>query len=105
MYFRIILTEPFLEEYKKFFDKNELVKFYKFKEKLKSNPFIGKPLRVNFVREFKTDKGKRAYFIVYVEFNIVLFVLLSNKKNQKPTIEKLFKYLGDYYLFANYYSS
>ena len=98
--YRVISTKSFIKGYSKFFDKDELVKFSKFKEKLKLNPFIGKPLRVTYVREFKTSKGKRAYFIVYVEFNIVLFVGFSDKKNQDVVIKNIFLNLDKYWFFA-----
>ena len=98
--YRVISTKSFIKGYSKFFDKDELVKFSKFKEKLKLNPFIGRPLRVNYVREFKTNKGKRAYFIVYEEFSIVLFISYSNKKEQKVSIDRIFERVDEYYILA-----
>ena len=83
-----------------------IIEFSKFKNKLKINPYIGRGLRVPFVREFKTNKGKRAYFIIYEEFKVVLFVGYSNKKNQRKFIEDIFQNL-DYFLniVKNYYNS
>ena len=98
--FKIVETKPFIKEIYNLFDYQEINKYFKFKRKVKINPFIGKGLRVNYVREFKTNKGKRAYFIVYFKFNLVLFVASSNKKEQKVVIEKIFNKLDEFYMFA-----
>ena len=105
--YKVISTKSFIKNYSRFFDKDELVKFSKFKKKLRLNPFIGKPLRVNYVREFKTNKGKRAYFIVYEEFSIVLFIACSNKKEQEDKISEIFSRISEYYKLAHryYYNS
>lgn len=103
--FKVIFTEPFLKDHFKFFDKTELRKFYLFKDRLKLNPYLGKGLRVEFVREFKTSKGKRAYFIVYEEFKIILFISCSSKKNQKHKIDEIFLRLREYYYFVKNHTS
>ena len=94
--YKIKATEPFIIEYKRFFDKGELSKFDKFKERLKINPYIGDQLRLPYVREFKTEKGRRAYFLIYDDINIVLFVAFSNKKKQKTTINRIFEKLEEF---------
>lgn len=49
------------------------------------NPFTGKPLGTNWFREKKFGKY-RAYFLIYVEFQAVFFVHLSEKKDQQTVI-------------------
>ncbi len=98
--YKIIATEPFLLNYIEFFEKTELDKFEKFKERLKFNPYLGDQLRVPFVREFKTESGKRAYFLIYAEIKIILFVTLSNKKDQKKVINNIFEKLKEFKEYA-----
>jgi len=104
--YRIKGTEPFLRKYQSLLNPIEIEKFQKFKERLKINPYIGDPLRVKFVREFKTETGKRLYFLIYEEINIVLFVALSNKKKQKATINRIFEKLEEFkeYVYKIYKS-
>lgn len=97
--FKIVATHSFLKDYSNFFDNSELIKFEKFKLRLSNNPYLGDPIRVPYVREFKTSKGKRAYFLVYDSKKIVLFVGYSNKKNQKKVIGDIFRNLSDYLNF------
>src|SRR3989344_9263127 len=74
------------------FDK-ELVKFDadfqdyvdKIEEQLKENPYLGKPLDANWLREKKHGKY-RVYFIVYEEFASVFMVAISGKKDQQKVI-------------------
>lgn len=94
--FNIKATETFFIEHKKLLDAEELNKFSKFKNKLKENPYLGDQIRVPFFREFKTNKGKRAYFLIYEEIKIVLFVAVGNKKNQKQMINKIFEKLDKF---------
>ena len=94
--FRIVEPSYFEKSYIKFFDSNEIVKFSRFKKRLKINPYIGDMIRVHFVREFKTSKGKRAYFIIFEDKNIILFVAISNKKNQRDVIKFIFENLSSY---------
>ena len=63
--------------------------------RLKSNPYIGKPLRYNFLREIKFE-SKRIYFLIYKEICLVLIVSASDKKSQQKTINEIIKYLPEY---------
>jgi len=99
-FYKIIATEPFLLNYIEFFEKYELEKFEKFKLRLKVYPYLGDQLRVPFVREFKTESGKRAYFLVYTEIKVILFVAFSTKKNQKKIITDIFERLKEFKEFA-----
>lgn len=104
--YQIKATEPFLIEHIYFFQKIELEKFQKFNERLKYNPYQGDHLRVSFVREFKTESGKRAYFLIYPELKIILYVAYSNKKNQQKIINEIFENLKEFkeYTYKNYKS-
>lgn len=104
--YQIKATETFAMQYKQFFDKEELMKFNKFKERLKTNPYLGDQLRVPYVREFKTDNGRRAYFLIYDDIKIILFVAFSNKKKQKTTINRIFEKLEEFKEYTyKYYKS
>ena len=91
--YKIITTKTFILEISKNFEKVDFIKFNKYKEKLKLNPFLGDMIRIYFVREFRLKGGKRIYFIIYEDFKIILFVAISNKKNQQKKINKIFNNL------------
>lgn len=59
-----------------------------FIEKLRVNPFIGKPLGFTFLREKKIG-GKRVYFLIYQDICIVLLASASDKKAQQKEIKGL----------------
>ena len=101
--FTILTTKTFLKEISKVLSKEELREFSKFKDKLKSNPYLGKSLRVNFVREYKL-KGKRIYFIIYEEYSTILFVDCGNKKNQCKKIDTIFFSLELFHEYVRSYS-
>lgn len=98
--YRVKATQPFMDEFLKLFDTQEQQKFNIFKEKIKENPYLGDQLRVPFVREFKSSKGKRAYFLVYEEIYLILFVACGNKKNQKTIINRIFERLDEFKEYA-----
>ncbi len=55
-------------------------------KKLCENPYaLGKPLGYPWFRELKNDKY-RAYYLVYDQLVVVLFVGVSDKKNQQAVI-------------------
>ncbi|PIN91123.1 hypothetical protein COU57_01930 [Candidatus Pacearchaeota archaeon CG10_big_fil_rev_8_21_14_0_10_32_14] len=56
--------------------------------KLKENPYTGDPLSYKFFRE-KRINGKRVYFLIFDDFNAVLFVAFSDKKTQQETIDSV----------------
>jgi len=94
--YKILTTKTFISNLFKNFDKLELIKFNKFKEKLKLNQNLGDILRVPFVREFRLKSGKRIYFIIYEDLKIILFVRVSNKKTQKFVIGDIFNNLHNF---------
>jgi hypothetical protein len=95
--YRVFATEEFIKKLLKYLDKAEQKKFLIFREKIKVNPYLGDQLRFPFLREFKTKKGKRVYFLVYEEFRVIYFISVSNKKNQKDEINEIVENLGKYY--------
>ena len=98
--FRVYQTDEFKIEFEKLFDKHETLKFKRFVERIKINPYQGNPLRVTFVREFKSQKGKRAYFLVYEDIKKVLFIAVSNKKTQQKIIDSIFNNLSGFRIFV-----
>ena len=92
--FKVIATENYLDEIKK------LPKEYKafveeLPNKLKENPFQGKPLIYRFLRE-KRIKEKRIYYLIYEDFNLVILVAVSGKKDQQYTIDHINYQLDDF---------
>ena len=92
--YKVLVTQSFIKEFKQLFNKVETEKFNSFKEKIKSNPYLGDQLRVPFVREFKT-KGKRAYFIINSKSKKIVFIACSNKKNKNYIINEIFTNLDE----------
>lgn len=55
-------------------------------KKLQENPYgLGKPLGYPWFRELRNDKF-RVYYLIYDQWVVVLFVGVSNKKNQQAVI-------------------
>ncbi|MDP3992101.1 MAG: hypothetical protein Q8P79_01165 [Nanoarchaeota archaeon] len=67
-------------------DKSEQDKVMKFEQKLKEQPFSGKPLGYRFFREKKFN-GKRVLFLVYEEHKCVFLVTITDKKAQQHEID------------------
>lgn len=96
--FKVIGTENYLDEIKK------LSKDYRnFAEelpnKLKENPFQGKPLNYQFLRE-KRIREKRVYYLIYEDLELVLLVAVSGKKDQQYTIDHIKDQLDEYGIIA-----
>lgn len=58
----------------------------KFKQLLKENPYVGKPLGYKFFREKKFD-GKRLLFLVYDKEKVIFLVTITSKKAQQHEID------------------
>ena len=67
----------------------------KIKDKLKENPFSGKPLRYDFFREKKLGKF-RIYYLIYEEFLILYMITISEKKDQQIAINTVMQFLDIY---------
>ncbi len=87
----IIRTEKFRRSFKKLPEniKKGFDKQIKKLEDIKVNPYgIGDPLGYRWFRELKQYKF-RAYFYIYENEIIILFLDTSDKKTQKETIRQL----------------
>lgn len=67
----------------------------KMKDKLKENPFSGKPLRYDFFREKKLGKF-RVYYLIYEEYLILYMITISEKKDQQVAINTVMQFLDIY---------
>ncbi len=85
--YRIFITETFERDFGKL-PKEEQERLEKLKEKLKINPFVGKPLGYKFFREKKIG-SKRLYYLIYENKVSVLLVAYGGKKNQQATINAI----------------
>lgn len=88
--FEVFFTETANKKLRKVLSKSELDEFRTFSTKhLCIHPNkVGDSLSYPFLREKKIG-GKRIYYLVYLDFNIVLVVDVSNKKHQKESINKI----------------
>lgn len=95
-----------MKEYKVFhsakFDK-ELSKFDlgfqkqvdKIEDQLVENPYVGKPLNVEWFREKKVE-NYRIYYLIYNDLETVFMVAISEKKDQQKAINTT-RLLFDYF--------
>ena len=79
---------------------NDLTKFekervVKFEQKLKQEPYSGKPLGYEFFREKKFN-GNRLLFLVYEELQVIFLVTITDKKIQQEVINIIKKNLDKY---------
>ena len=76
-------------------DNHEKIRIFKFEQSLKLEPYSGKPLGYEFIREKKFN-GKRLIFLVYEVYSSILLITIVDKKAQKREINIL-KASLDYY--------
>ena len=76
-------------------DNSEDVIVKKFEQKLKGEPFSGKPLGYKFFREKKFD-GKRVLFLVYEKHKCVFLITITDKKTQQHEIDLIKANLDTY---------
>lgn len=86
--FRVFKSPKFKKVAEKSLDKIELEELETFINELKQGNTFGRPLSYPFFREKKIG-GKRIYFLVYDEIQVVLLVNVSNKKYQQETIDEI----------------
>lgn len=67
-------------------DNKEKVVISKFEQKLKKEPFSGKPLGYKFFREKKFE-GRRVIFLVYEEHECIFLITITDKKAQQTEID------------------
>jgi len=95
MTYKIFRTKKFEKELYKL-PKIFQTEIEEFEIKLINNPFLGKPLSFNYLRE-KRIKNIRVYYLVYEEFVAVMMVEISDKKLQQATIDKIKEHLDFYH--------
>ena len=91
--FVVIETKTYQEELDKW-TKADKEAAKKLPQKLSENPFVGKQLTYKFLRE-KHIGGRRVYYLIYEDFNLVLLVATSEKKDQQATIDHIKGNLDD----------
>lgn len=96
---RVFKSPDFDKNAEKLFSKKDFESLNSFIASLKENSSIGKPLSFNFFREKKIS-GKRIYFLIYEELELILLVGVSNKKTQQDTIDNIKSYLKEYKEYA-----
>lgn len=75
--------------------KSEKERVGKFEQKLKEEPYSGKPLGYKFFREKKFN-GKRLLFLVYEEHKAIFLVTITDKKIQQKVIDLIKNNLDKY---------
>tara|TARA_Y100000310_G_C20649452_1_gene798538 strand:- start:167 stop:484 length:318 start_codon:yes stop_codon:yes gene_type:complete len=85
--FIVVGTKTYEEELRKW-TKKDRETTNKIHKKLAENPLVGKQLTYSFLREKKIG-GKRIYYLVYEDLNLVLLVATSDKKDQQITINHI----------------
>ena len=83
--FRVFRSEWYDKKVEKL-DKSEQDVVSKFEQKLKEEPFSGKPLGYKFFREKRFD-GKRLLFLIHEEHQIIFLVTITDKKAQQQDID------------------
>lgn len=85
--FIVIGTDTYLDELKKW-SKSDQEAAAKIPQHLTDNPYVGKQLSYPFLREKKIG-GRRVYYLIYNDLNMVLLVATSDKKDQQVTINHI----------------
>jgi len=67
----------------------------KIQDQFVSNPYVGKPLGVDWLREKKYGKY-RIYYLIYEDFVAVFMVDISEKKDQQKVINTIKLFLNTY---------
>ena len=99
MKFKVFRTHEFIKELRKL-PKQVQVEAKKLRDKIIENPFVGDQLSYKFLREKKIG-GWRLYFLIYEDIQAVLFVAVSDKKAQQPTIDQIKINLAEYYAYVH----
>ena len=83
--FRVFRSEWYSNKLNKL-SKAEQERISKFEQRLKAEPYSGKPLGYEFFREKKFN-GKRMLFLVYEEHKAVFLITITSKKAQQHEID------------------
>ncbi len=92
--YKVYRTQQFERDFDAL-DAGEKQRIRDIEDQLASNPTVGDALSYPYFRE-KRMNGKRIYFLIYEDENIVLVVAMSDKKSQQATIDKVTELLPEY---------
>ena len=92
--FRVFRSDWYDNKFSKL-DKPEQEIVSRFEQRLKKEPFSGKPLGYEFFREKKFD-GKRVLFLVYEKHESAFMITITDKKAQQHEIDLIKKNLDTY---------
>ena len=95
MKFKVFRTKTFDKNFAKL-PNTEQREVEGFEMEISDNPFVGKPLGYDFLRE-KRLNGRRVYYLIYEDFVVVLMAAISDKKTQQATIDAIKDNLNEYY--------
>ncbi|MBI4158754.1 hypothetical protein HY500_00675 [Candidatus Woesearchaeota archaeon] len=95
MTWQILKTEIFEKKFSKL-DKSIQQQIESIRDQLKINPYIGKPLHVDYLREKKVGKF-RIYYLIYQEYVIIYMITISEKKDQQKAINTIRLFLDKYH--------
>lgn len=87
MVFRVFRSEWYEKKLNRL-DSSEIKHVGEFEQRLKSEPYSGKPLGYKFFREKKFD-GKRLLFLVYEEHKAIFLITITDKKAQQHEIDMI----------------
>ena len=85
--YKIYTTEEFDRDFNKI-DYSIQKQIEKILEKLEVNPYVGKPLGYDFLRE-KKIQNYRIYYLIYDNYISVFVIAISDKKDQQDVINKI----------------
>ncbi|HIH17976.1 MAG TPA: hypothetical protein HA282_01240 [Nanoarchaeota archaeon] len=83
--FRVFRSDWYDQKVQKL-DKSEQQIISKFEQRLKEQPYSGKPLGYKFFREMRFG-NKRLLFLVYDEHSSIFLVTITDKKAQQHEID------------------
>ena len=85
--YEIFTTEEFDKDFNKL-DKSIRYPIEKEINKLKTNPYSGRPLGYKFFRE-KKIKNYRFYYLIYESQIVIFAIAISDKKDQQEVIDTI----------------
>ena len=92
--YRIFTTDEFDRDFDKL-DYSMQKQIDKIFEKLEVNPYVGKPLGYEFLRE-KKIQNYRIYYLIYDNYVAVFVIAISDKKDQQDVIDKIISLIPFY---------
>lgn len=98
MSYAVFTTKTFDREVEKL-DSDKQDRISKLFLQLRDNPQTGDQIRFKFFREKRIDE-KRVYYLIYDDLQIVLFVAVSGKKDQRETINYIVKHFDEFREYA-----